>query len=292
MESGQGRLGSLRASLSTVNSQAYVRAAVETARQAVWYVDANVGPPSVPDGWQQMVWEYEPVTFIAGQVHSRALAAALDPDDAQVLPLGPSALTLPILSDQLSWEHKPSHARYESVLLPWPTRIFQLHRPDRTQQITAQGYLIGDDCPSFPRYEDAFRAFFYGDFSRSLGGQVPSQFATVRVVDRTAWLERVRITPTALEVSVGGSDITGTRVELNGTTRQAEARVTVTGQVRLPLPDGLPENAWLYLSRDRQWLDYRAIGEYPQAELVAVTALSGSTVTEVNGPTCRHAGAL
>jgi len=26
--------------------------------------------------------------------------------------------------------------------------------------------------------------------------------------------------------------------------------------------------------------------------LVAVTALSGSTVTEVNGPTCRHAGVL
>ena len=25
---------------------------------------------------------------------------------------------------------------------------------------------------------------------------------------------------------------------------------------------------------------------------LAVTALSGSTVTEVNGPTCRHAGAL
>ena len=267
MESGQGSLGSLRACLGAVNSQVYVRVAVETGRQAVRYLDASVGPPSAPDGWQQMAWEYEPVTFIAGSTSSRALAAALDPYDAQVLPLGPSALTLPVLSDQLSWQHKPSRARFESVFLPWPTRIFQLHRPDRTQQQAAQGYLIGDDCPSFPRYEDAFRAFFYGDFTRSPGGQVPSEFATVRVVDGRAWLEKVRITPTLLEVSLGGSDITGIRVELNGATCRADARVTGTGQVRLPLPDGLPDNAWLYLSRDLQWLDYRAIGEYAQAEL-------------------------
>ncbi len=98
MESGQGSVGSLRACLSAVDSQVYVRAAVETGRQAVVYLDAIVGPPSVPDGWQQMAWEYEAVTFIAGSTSSRALAAALDPDDAQVLPLGPSALTLPVLN--------------------------------------------------------------------------------------------------------------------------------------------------------------------------------------------------
>jgi hypothetical protein len=240
MESGQGSLGSLRACLRTVNSQVYLRAAVETGRQAVRYVDAIVGPPSVPDGWQQMAWEYEPITFIAGSTSSRALAAALDPGDAQVLPLGPFGLTLPVLSEQLSWQRKPGRARFESVILPWPTRISQLHTRDRTQQQTAQGYLIGDDCPSFPRYEDAFRAFFYGDFARSLRGQVPSEFATVRVVDGRAWLEGVRITPTSLEVSIGGNDITGIRAELNGATRQVDARVTGPGRVRLPLQQGAP----------------------------------------------------
>lgn len=29
----------------------------------------------------------------------------------------------------------------------------------------------------------------------------------------------------------------------------------------LLLPEGVPLGAWLYLSRDREWLDYRAIGE-------------------------------
>lgn len=65
MESGQGSLDGLRAILGRVGEHVYLRAVVETGRRAVWCVDVIVGPPSVPDGWQQMVWEYEAVTFIA-----------------------------------------------------------------------------------------------------------------------------------------------------------------------------------------------------------------------------------
>jgi hypothetical protein len=97
---------------------------------------------------------------------------------------------------------------------------------------------------------------------------VPSSFGVVRVVDSRAWLEKVRITPTALQVHVAGSSIGDARVELNSATHRADARVTETGQVSLPLPDGLPPGVWLYLSRERHWLDYRAIGQYREpAEL-------------------------
>jgi hypothetical protein len=91
---------------------------------------------------------------------------------------------------------------------------------------------------------------------------MPSSFGVVRVAGSRAWLNKVRITPAALQVHVAGSDVTGARVELNSATYRADARVTETGQVNLPLPDGLPPGAWLYLSRERNWLDYRAIGEY------------------------------
>jgi len=97
--------------------------------------------------------------------------------------------------------------------------------------------------PSFPSYEAAFRAFFYGDFSRSPGDQVPSGFGTIRVVDGRAWLDRVLITPTSLEVHVGGSCVAGTRVELNSATYRTDARAGETGHVQLPLPDGLPAGA-------------------------------------------------
>ena len=69
---------------------------------------------------------------------------------------------------------------------------------------------------------------------------MPHSFATVRLVDGRAWLDRVRITPASLDVSLGGSAIAGIRVELNGETYRCDARATEAGQVTLPLPDGLP----------------------------------------------------
>jgi Schlafen, AlbA_2 len=263
VESGSGALADLLASLPAIDGEVFIRAAVRTGSHAVWHVDAVVAPSAEPPGWQPQVWEYDEGTFIAARASSRALAAALDPDDAQVLSLGGYDLTFPVLHKQVPWQHKPSRARYDSVALPWPATIFQPWIQDRPggEQLP-QGYVIGDDCPSFPSYQAAFGAFFYGDFAGTPGGQLPSSFGAVRVVDSRAWLEKVRITPAALQVHVAGSDVVGARVELNGATYRADARVTESGQVSLPLPDGLPPGAWLYLSRDRQWLDYRAIGEY------------------------------
>ena len=267
MESGQGSLAELRSTIGAVDAQAFVRVAVEAGSQAVWHVDAIVSPPSVPAGWQPLVWRYEQVTFIAAQVPVKSLVAALSAEALQVLSVAGHDVVFPSLSDQFTWQRKPSRARFDSMVLPWPAYICSLREPDSPQRQAPQGYLIGDDCPSFPRYDDAFRAFFYGDFSGSPGGQVPSEFAIVRVVEGRAWIERVLITPISLEVSVSGSDITGIRVELNSATYRTDARVTGVVRVQLPLPGGLPPNAWLYLSRDKQWLDYRAIGEYAQAEL-------------------------
>jgi hypothetical protein len=195
-------LSSLRDILSRADTRVFIRSAVETGRHAVRYIDVTVAPPAEPPGWRPLVWEYEAVAFIAAQASSRALAAALDPGDAQVLPLGGFDLTLPVLSGQLPWQRKPS----DSVLLPWPTLIFEPYLPAGPGGgQRPQGYLIGDDCPSFPSYDAAFRAFFYGDSSRSPGGQVPSGFGTVRVVDGRAWLDRVRVTPASLDVRLAGS---------------------------------------------------------------------------------------
>jgi hypothetical protein len=263
VETGRGTLAGLLAILSEINGEVFVRVAVRTGSRAVWHVDAVVAPPGEPPGWQPLVWEYDEVMFIAAGSSSRALAAALDRDDAQVLSLGGHDLTFPVLNEQLPWQHKPGRARHDSVALPWPVRIYEPWIQDRPGGVQLpQGYVIGDDCPSFPSYQAAFGAFFYGDFAGTPGSQLPSGFGVVRVVDGRAWLEKVRITPAALQVHVAGGDVAGARVELNSATYRADARVTGPGMVSLPLPDGLPPGAWLYLSRDREWLDYRAIGEY------------------------------
>jgi hypothetical protein len=149
--------------------------------------------------------------------------------------------------------------------MPWPTSAYSVHAlpsPDRsfTNQ-PVHGFLIGDDCPSFPSYETAFQAFFYGDFSPAPGRGGRSEFALVRVVDGRGWIERVRVTPASLEIDLGGTQAEGARVELNSATQRTAVPATEGSRVSVPLPEGLPRGAWLYLSRDREWLDYRAIGE-------------------------------
>ncbi len=137
MESGQGSMEMLRSTLGAVDAQAFVRVVFQAGSLAVWHMDAIVAPPSAPAGWQPLVWEYEPVTFAAAQVTSKALLAALDPDDTHVLPLGRYDLTLPSLSDQFMWQRRPSRARFDSVVLPWPTWICALREPEQPEQLSA-----------------------------------------------------------------------------------------------------------------------------------------------------------
>jgi hypothetical protein len=186
VETGQGTLSGLQDVLSVFEQTVFVRAALSD-RRVVRYLDVTMGSPSGPPDWRAETWRYEGVTFTAVPTSSRALASALDPYDAQILPLGDLVLTLPVLSGQTSWQHKPSRARFDSVALPWPALICEVHQPGGPGgQQSPHGFLIGDDCPSFPTYDAAFRAFSYGDFSRPPGGQVPHSFATVRLVDSRA----------------------------------------------------------------------------------------------------------
>jgi hypothetical protein len=199
-----------------------VRLVADAGLRTALYLDVLAGTPAEPPGWQEQVWRYADVLFSAASVPSATLAAALD----------------------------------------WPVSAYGLSSPDRpfTSQ-PVQGFLIGDDCPSFPSYEAAFHAFFYGDFSPALGRGARSEFGTVRIVDDRGWLERVRVTPASLEIDLGGAQAEGARVELNSATQRTAVLAAEDPHVSLPLPDGLPRETWLYLSREREWLDYRAIGE-------------------------------
>ena len=266
----KGTLTSLRASLSGCDGEVFIRAAalsVEGGRHAVWYVDAIVAPPSEPPRWEPLVWKYDAVTFIASRTSCNALAAALDRDDAQMLPVGGYDLTLPVLSEQLPWQHKPSRARYDSVVLPWPTLIFEPWIENRSEgQQRSSGYMIGDDCP-VPSYEAAFRAFYTvtshaHQVARCLQDSAPS----VLSIAGHGWRGYASLLPHFRFASaVATSSAPGWSLIARPTV--CRRRANATGEVRLPLSDGLSPGAWLYLSRDRQWLDYRAIGEYAAADL-------------------------
>jgi hypothetical protein len=268
VESGLATLELLRDQLSGTDGPVFIRAAIDARTRALWHLDVIAAPASAPEGWEPVAWAYDAVTFAAARTSGSELASALDREGTHDLSVGGHGVKLPVLNEQVRWQRKPSRARYESLVLPWPTFVFEPSADSSpgSDQRPAE-YLIGDDCPSFWSYAAAFRAFFYGDYSSSPPLQVPSGFGAIRIVDSTTWIDRVHITATSLEVQLGGSQLAGARVELNGDTYRTDARAGESCSVVLPLPDGLPDGAWLYVSRDRQWLDYRAIGQYTEADL-------------------------
>jgi Putative DNA-binding domain len=210
-----------------------------------------------PPSWLPQTWRYQDLTFVADDMLAADLAAALVPDGT--ITLGGLTARSRTASDRAYGTHQPSHGRYGQPSLPVPTYDFTLHWADRgtTSQLPNE-MLVGTDCPSFPSPDHAWRAFFHGDFSASSPSGSRSELGLIRLAATEAWLGPVRVSPTELAIEVMGHDVAGARLELFGAADRSEREITAAGTTVFPLPDGLPENAWLWLKRDTDWLDYRA----------------------------------
>jgi hypothetical protein len=178
-----------------------------------------------------------------------------------MLRLGRFEAAVPRVWDSVHWEHRPSRAQHDPTPMPWPTVDYQLSERDRSASVMPpeSGFLIGDGCPSFPTFANAYRAFFHGNFAGA-GAQNPFQYGLIRVAQPYAWIKHVRVGPTFAEVRVAGSQPIGACVELNSATDRVAKPVGSSKLVRLRLPHGLADDTWLYLTRQGRWLDYRVLG--------------------------------
>ncbi len=222
------------------------------------YLLAMVGPR--PRGWRDQTWRYEQCTFVSARMTSKQLATIFESGEHHWA-IADSSATVEFRQGQIGTVHAPSLAQYAQLRLPWPSVIYSpgiavdhINSP--------QGYLVGvDDQPSFPAFSGAFNAFFYDSFAVT-GTQNP-QLGNVSIhwLDTRARVRRVRIRPASLEVWVDGSALDGASLELNG----VEWRTTVAiekPRVVIQLPSGLPTDAWLWLKRGPEWLDFRSLNQW------------------------------
>jgi hypothetical protein len=85
---------------------------------------------------------------------------------------------------------------------------------------------------------------------------------------------------------IGGRALGGAILELNGATHRHRARLARAGRISWPLPQGALDDAWLWLKRGSDWLDYRSLSgwggyqspdveiEAPQDPAAEVTSLA------------------
>jgi len=120
-------------------------------------------------------WEYQAFVFAAVAMPATVLASWFQTAGANSASIGGLTTVIPATSPQASCRRYPSLAAHGRSL-PWPTCDYEIYRAaGNAPPQTPVGFLVGDDCPSFPSFETAFRAFFAGDFSMTAPASLPSE---------------------------------------------------------------------------------------------------------------------
>jgi len=111
---------------------------------------------------------------------------------------------------------------------------------------------LDDDSPSFDSADTAVGDFLLGGIPRNAG--LVGEYR-VRIARTAARIRQVRLSPVSVVVAVDGDHAAGSRAELLGHVSQHQ--LTYVDEDRLAqfsLPDGLPPEAQLVLSREGRWL--------------------------------------
>ena len=208
------------------------------------------------------MWAYPAYTFVSARITAKALASFCSAERVQHVRLGGVGAAAEFRGGQISWTHIPSRSEYARIALDWPATVYTAHLTNYRVN-PPFGYLVGQhEVPSFPSFSGAFSAFFYDRFAVT-GTQNPELGQiTIRFVDDQARIRRVRVGLTSLRVSVGGRAVRGACLALNSSDYRTTAAVDAA-ELALPLPGGgLPSDAWLWLKRESQWLDYRPLSQW------------------------------
>ena len=244
---------------SLVNRTFLIRAVVETGPPAVlrrMVADdlprtQRVGRPSSA---------YGALTFVEARVHGRTIARWIRELKGRV---GGLDFEIPELNSWLSGERHASHTRYSGVSLPWPILRFTISTKDNHSQ-SDRGFLIKPGLPSFQRHQDALSYYLYPGEPVSQQG-IPDGLIVIRIADTRCWIDRMEFASTHVTVTLKGSQVQGASIELVGPSREVRL-VDGPGRAKIPLPGGLDDSQWLFVTNSGAWLDQRYLGKTIQYE--------------------------
>ncbi|MGW1148505.1 AlbA family DNA-binding domain-containing protein [Streptomyces sp. NPDC002454] len=281
--SRQVDLSELTDLLTAESRKAWVRAALRRGAEGweLFHCWALIG--TEPPGWNQTEWLYDEVAFVACELSATELSEAWKTEEGASIELGSVTASVPTTAKQVGVERLPSSARLDRPQLRLPVVRHTLSPTDHTHRQLPSGVLVGAmDAPSFPDAGWAWRAFFEGEFRYAPTSGLTSALAEFRFADMSGWIGEVHVTPTELIVNVEGDGLDGAHLELFGASDRRAERLSGPGVTRLPLPGGLPKDAWLWLKCGASWLDYRSLD--PHSTWTHSLAASGVTVEEAADP--------
>jgi hypothetical protein len=189
-------------------------------------------------------YDYEYVVFIAGRLSGTQLVSWLQNKHGEIDGYSfQYAIQQDITQSTTYWMRHPSNASTLFPKIPFPFTHYGLPQPSVVWGFPS-GLLVNDSGPFFPSVQQAIAQLIYEVTDPNQLGAT-SQTFSVRLVHDEACIRHIEISPLLLSIEISGPpDLT------------FETEVDHPQRVDCPLPQGMPPEVWVVLSRGNQWLDY------------------------------------
>jgi Schlafen, AlbA_2 len=254
MQTGQLQLEELIQKIQRHNEASYrIILKKEEETYALLTALVDISPEPQTPAWS--LADYGRYVFLAGKLSAEDLFQCIRGRRGQ---LGDYVFSIPEMPPTASWAWFPSHTRYGGVTaLRLPHTSYQISPANPSFRGSNSAFLIGDDCPSFSNLDmAAFRLLYDAEWEP--GQEMLNTLWLIRVTHTEAWIEHLRLSPSSIAVTIAGSDVKDSRLEVIGSIgNDLSQRLTEAGTIEWRLPKGLPSRLRLMLSRDGAYLDYR-----------------------------------
>ena len=220
------------------------------------YAEIFVGPP--PSSWKDdQSWVYDECAFVSRTTTVATLQKALDIEElSEPIDFGPISSVLGAMQGGYIVNHHPSFRQNDEHRYSWSSWEIRLSLNGVQNLQLPQDFLMAPNAPSFPSVSVAFRAFFFGDFRYTGTINPPIGEAKIRIADQRGRIARVFPESSRLSIQIGGRALKGCQLEFFSNTYRPTVDVNGPGTITVPLPSGMPSEAWLWLKSGSEWLDY------------------------------------
>lgn len=204
-----------------------------------------------------LVYDYGHVAFVGGTTAGSRISSWLKKLKGKV---GNFSFVIPKLQNNVFSDRYSSHTSRSTFLaLPQPFSVHRIFISGHSEYKHDYEPLVKAGCPSFRDLGDAAASHLLYGLPHVRGNREPDDII-VRVAHIEAWIELVHLHQSAVSITVTGTHINGTRLEISGEPfERFEVKLRKPGVRRFSFPRGLPQQLFIILSRGDRWLDYREI---------------------------------
>lgn len=236
-------------------------------KQGQWLLHTlvvDVLPDELQKDVPQYHYDYGSVVFIAGMCPGREIGKwLLDKEGIVEGYRFQYNLQYDVNNAIVNWNRSPRNGVALFGATEYPFTLYNVPSSSNNWGPPSD-FLIGDKCPFFPTFQSALSRLIYGvnETPGTYQRVDTNESVRVRFTHTTARIQHIEISPTQLAVTVDSTDLANIQLQISSSsTTLLTQHISQPGTIEYPLPDGLPPETWVMLSRGHDWLDYVYLGQ-------------------------------